>query len=266
MIQEEWRDVVGYEGYYIVSNRGVVKSVDRVVPQGCSMRTVKSKIKSVYFNSYGYPCVSLCKDCKTRAMPIHRILAMAFIPNPDNKPYIDHIDTDKSNFSLDNLRWVTAKENANNPLTLSHCRENLYIDEVMQRRLKTRKERQRITAPKDVYQYDLDGELLAHYDSSIEAERKTGVNAMSIRDACKKKRYSAGGFLWSYKIEEITYDVPTHTNAKAVLQYDKNGNFIKEWSSLAEVCKFYGSTPSNLSKKIARAKFRGKYVWKFKQQ
>lgn len=266
MIQEEiWKDVVDYEGYYIVSSNGVVKSVERLVPQGKSLRRVKEKVKAIHKNPCGYPCVTLCKGRKSRTIPLHIILAKAFIPNPENKPYIDHIDTNKENFSLDNLRWVTPKENANNPLTLSHCRENTYTNEVIQRRLETSRAKGTKTAPRDVYQYDLQGNFIARYKSSHDAERVTQINATAIRGACKKQRYSAGGFLWSYQMGEISYDKPTHTNAKKVLQYDKNGKFIREWASLADVCKVYGSTSSNLSKRIARGKFRGKYIWKFKE-
>lgn len=263
--QKEWRDVVGYEGYYVVNANGVVKSVDRFVPQYGGLRHVPEKIKASYLNAKGYPCVTLCKNKKSRCMPIHIILAKAFIPNPDNKPCIDHIDTNKQNFSLSNLRWVTEKENSNNPLTLQHCRENSYTDDVMRRRLQTRKNRKTKTAPKDVYQYDLNGYFIKKYECSNEAERCTQINATAIRAVCNGKRYSAGGFLWSYKKEQVSYNVPTHTNAKKVMQYDKNGIFIKEWESLASVCKVYGSTPSNLSKRIARGKFRGKYIWTFKE-
>lgn len=266
MIQEEiWKDVVDYEGYYIVSSNGIVKSVERLVPQGKSLRRVKEKVKAINKNPCGYPCVTLCKGRKSRAIPLHIILAKAFIPNPENKPYIDHIDTNKDNFSLDNLRWVTAKENSNNPLTLVHCKQNTYTDEVIKRRLETSKKRGGITAPKDVYQYDLQGNFVSRYKSASDAERATQINATAIRGACKKQRYSAGGFLWSYQMDEVRYEKPTHPNAKKVLQYDKSGNFIREWKSLDEVCSEYGSTSSNLSKRIMRGKFRGKYIWKFKE-
>lgn len=265
MEQQKWKDVVGYEGYYVVSNDGIVKSVERKVTQGHWLRTVKEKIKTIHYNAYGYPCVTLCKNGQSKSIPLHIIIAKAFIQNPENKFYVDHIDTNKNNFYIGNLRWVTAKENANNPLTLQHCKQNTYIEEVIKRRLATSKKRENITAPKDIYQYTLQGELLGCYSSSKEAERLTQVNASAIRSVCNKKRYSAGGFLWSYQLEEMNFEKPVHTNAKAVLQYDKNGEFIKEWHSLAEVCKVYGSTPSNLSKRIKKAKFRGKYIWKFKE-
>ena len=84
--QKEWRDVVGYEGYYVVNANGVVKSVDRFVPQYGGLRHVPEKIKASYLNAKGYPCVTLCKNKKSRCMPKHIILAKAVIPNPDNTP------------------------------------------------------------------------------------------------------------------------------------------------------------------------------------
>lgn len=263
---KEWKDVVGYEGYYVVNEKGVVKSVDRLVIRGGKPYHVQECIKIARNNPYGYPCVTLCKDGRSRLMPIHIILAKAFLPNPENKPQIDHIDTNKENYSLSNLRWVTNKENVNNPLTLRHCRENTYTSEVTQRRLITRKKKGGKTAPRDVYQYSLQGEYIAKYESANDAERKTGVNATSIREVCQQEgRYSAGGYLWRYNITDASYNPPIHTNAKTVLQYDKEGNFVKEWESLAAVCRVYGSTPSNLSKSIKRSRFRGLYIWKFKE-
>lgn len=265
MEKEIWKDVVGYEGYYVVNQYGVVKSVERFVPQGKSTRHVKEKIKSIRLSPDGYPCVTLCKDRKSKSIKIHIILAKAFIPNPENKPHIDHIDTNIQNYSLNNLRWVTPKENANNPITLKHCRENTYTKEVMRKRLETRKQRGCITAPQIVYQFKKNGEFVRSYESLQEAQRETSISATTIGLVCKGERYSAGGFLWSNSMKEVSYNVPTHTNAKRILQYDKEGNFIREWESLAAVCKVYGSTPSNLSKSIKRGRFRGKYIWTFKE-
>lgn len=265
MEKEIWKDVVGYEGYYMVNQYGVVKSVERFVPQGKSIRYVKEKIKKININPHGYPYVTLCKNRKSKSIMLHVILAKAFIHNSENKPFIDHIDTNRENYSLDNLRWVTAKENSNNPLTLKHCRENTYTEEVSRMMLETRKKRGCTNAPRMVYQFKKSGEFVQSFESMQDAQRKTNINANSIRLACRGDRYSAGGFLWSNSLKEVSYNVPTHTNAKKVLQYDKDGKFIKEWESLASVCKVYGSTPSNLSKRIARGKFRGKYIWTFKE-
>lgn len=267
MENETWKTISGYEGYYKISSKGRVKSLDRTVKQGCSFRKVKSRYKKIHIGTHGYPCVTLCKDRKSRSIPIHLLLAKAFIPNPLNKPYVDHINTNKMDYKLENLRWVTPKENANNPLTLKHCKENTYISSVSSRANDTKRKKNTKTAPRIVYQFDKIGHLINQYESSREAQRYTGIQASSIRDVCVGKRYSCGGFLWSYSKEIVPqYLKPTHTNAKTVLQFDKNGIFIKEWKSLRAVCEVYGSSPSNLSRSIKNGKFRGKYIWKFKNK
>lgn len=268
MDNEIWKDIAGYEGYFQISNFGRVKSLERIVLWQGKPRKEKEKMKEHYISREGYPCVTLCKERKSRSYFVHRLLAQAFIPNPDNKPFVDHIDTNKENFSLDNLRWVTAKENANNPKTLQHCRENTYTENSLRKRIETRKERGCKSAPRMVFQYSKEGDFVSEYESSSEAERQTGINACSIALVCKGKRYSAGGYIWSYdKNSKVIYDKPVSPNAKRVLQYDRKGNLIKEWDSLMAVCKeTKWSSSSNLSKAIQRQKFRGEYIWKFKEE
>ena len=128
-MEEVWKPVVGFEGYYEISSYGRVRSVERYVRQSNHLRYVPMKIKKIIPNRFGYPVVTLCRNRRSRQYGIHRLLAEAFIPNPENKPFVDHINTDITDFRLDNLRWVTAKENANNSLTLKHCRENTYTPE-----------------------------------------------------------------------------------------------------------------------------------------
>lgn len=100
---EYWRDVIGFEGLYSVSSLGRVKG--------------REKILKPSDNGKGYMTVCLYKDGKSYRKYIHRLVAEAFIPNPDNKPQIDHIDTVKTNNSVENLRWTTPEENGNNPTT-----------------------------------------------------------------------------------------------------------------------------------------------------
>lgn len=109
-MKEIWKDVVGYEGLYQVSNYGRVKSLNY-------NRTGQERIMSPRHTKNGYLELLLYKDGKRKQHQTHRLVAKAFIPNPDNKPYLDHINTIRTDNRTDNLRWVTHKENCNNPLT-----------------------------------------------------------------------------------------------------------------------------------------------------
>lgn len=111
MQEEVWRDVVGYEGLYEVSNLGRVRSLDRVVAHHTAGKAVrKGRMRKLAFDGH-YLNVSLSKDGKTVVRRVHRVVAQAFIPNPDNLSDVDHIDCDKLNNRVDNLRWCTSAEN-----------------------------------------------------------------------------------------------------------------------------------------------------------
>ena len=117
MEEEVWKSIKDYEGLYEVSNLGRVKSFNY-------RGTGKEKIlKNIECNN-GYLTVGLTKDRKQKFFFIHRLVAEAFIPNLDNKPCIDHINTIKTDNRVENLRWVNHEENNNNPLTKEHMSEN----------------------------------------------------------------------------------------------------------------------------------------------
>ena len=105
---EEWRPVVGYEGLYEVSNTGQVRSLDRFY-----YRLHKGKVLSPAKDRYGYLTVTLNCNGKSKTIKIHRLVAQAFIENPDNLPQVNHKDEDKTNNNVDNLEWCTAKYNVN---------------------------------------------------------------------------------------------------------------------------------------------------------
>lgn len=98
---EIWKDIDGYDGYYQVSNMGNVRNA------------VKSKILKQQKSRNGYLTVSLTKNNKLTTYRVHRLVASAFIPNPDNKPSVNHIDCDPLNNKAENLEWCTAQENSN---------------------------------------------------------------------------------------------------------------------------------------------------------
>lgn len=97
MSEEIWKDIPGYEGLYFASTHGRIKN--------------KKKVMSSNKNNSGYQMMHLSLFGKSRAYTVHRLIAITFIPNPGCKPQIDHIDCDKSNNKVDNLRWVSQGEN-----------------------------------------------------------------------------------------------------------------------------------------------------------
>ena len=114
-MQEQWKDVVGYEGRYMVSNLGNIKSTFKYSDNKMNKRLNKLgyREKNIYigYNTSGYPVVVLRENGKKKFKSIHRLVAEAFIPKKENKNIVNHIDGNKSNNCVDNLEWVTSKEN-----------------------------------------------------------------------------------------------------------------------------------------------------------
>ncbi len=113
METEIWKDIDGYEGIYAVSNMGRVKSLSRKkYARGILYRGTTEEIILKYtLNGNGYPKFGLMKDRKVTQKMVHRLVAIAFIPNPNNHPVVNHKNGDKKDFSIENLEWCTHKEN-----------------------------------------------------------------------------------------------------------------------------------------------------------
>lgn len=187
MKEEEWKDVVGYEGLYQVSNFGRVKSLEKM--RGAFMQKEIIK-KQIYSN--GYLRCQLHKNGESRKIFIHRLVAEAFILNPDNKPQVDHIDRNRSNNSVENLRWCTAKENVLFEGTRDIRRRALNIvhnDPIIQeKRLKK--------VCKKVVQEDLNGKIMRIWNSLVEIKRELGVD---VSNQCNKV------YKRSYRIKDSTF-------------------------------------------------------------
>lgn len=170
-LREIWDNVRGYEGTYLVSTYGRVLSAPR--------NGTKSEwhIMSPHYVR-GYIQYELSKNNATRAIKAHRIVAEAFLPNPENKREINHIDGDKHNNSLDNLEWVTPSEN------------HLHASYVLKKGIRR------------VNQLSRDGKLLNIWSSIKEAGKALNICSGDISRAAAGKRQTAGGYKWRYA-EEI---------------------------------------------------------------
>lgn len=119
LLNEEFRDVEGFEGYYQISNYGRVKSLKRSLTQyngyGYFSHSYKERILSLCRQKQGYLMVNLTKECKKHLLQVHRLVSKAFLDNPENKPCVNHIDCNPSNNRIDNLEFCTQKEN------VEHC-------------------------------------------------------------------------------------------------------------------------------------------------
>lgn len=113
-VKEEWRDIAGFEGLYQVSNLGRIKSLAKTDAIG---RFKKERFLIPGNSKNGYLHLSLCKNGVVKQFTVHRLIATAFVPNPENKPCVDHIDCNRQNNRADNLLWVTYSENNLNPIT-----------------------------------------------------------------------------------------------------------------------------------------------------
>lgn len=211
MEKEIWRPVVGFEGFYEVSNKGRIRSLPRTfATRNGRTFTARGGILKECVDSNGYPCVVLSKNSISGRKAIHRILMEAFVDNPEKKPHIDHIDTNIKNYNLSNLRWVTPKENANNPITKKKNKTNPHTPEARKKRMETRKRNKSVSSPKEIHQYTKNGEYVRSYESLAEASRVTGIQEGCIRvarDSFYQKKgnvyeKTGGGFVWKSKIIE----------------------------------------------------------------
>lgn len=115
MSKEEWKDIQGYEGLYQVSNLGRVKSLERITKIPNAKRIEKEKIRKLGTRN-GYFVINLMKNNKRKSFQVHRLVAEAFIDNPQDKPFVNHIDYNKKNNNVYNLEWCTQKENVHHSI------------------------------------------------------------------------------------------------------------------------------------------------------
>ena len=176
-MKEIWKAIKDYEGKYEVSNLGRVKSLERTSRLN---RKIKERILAPREHTGGYLRVQLSR----KDFYIHRLVAETFIPNPENKPMVNHKDGNKHNNCVDNLELVTHSENE------KHAYKNNLID----------KTKLSISHNKPVLQYKLDGKFIKEYKSIKEAnDTNPNIHGTSISKCLKGVYKTAGGYIWKYK-------------------------------------------------------------------
>lgn len=174
---EEWRTIFDFPNYE-VSNKGNIRSKEYNDSLG-HLRNSKKLKKQV--NNCGYEYVILSsKEEKHKTLTVHRIVAKTFIPNPEEKEDVNHIDGNKLNNNVNNLEWTTTQENIIKRYEIGIDGNNY----------------------KRVSQFDKDGNLVGSFPSSYEAERITGISRTHIGGCCRGERLTAGGYVWKFEIEE----------------------------------------------------------------
>lgn len=215
---------------------------------------------------------------------IHRVVARAFIPNPDNKPQVNHIDGNKSNnyvgceeenYQDGNLEWVTRGENMIHASKIGLINRDSEI-----RKEQCKKNREKIdyeAMQRPVCQLSLDGEYIRTYPSIKIASEINHITEGTIGETCRHIGYrkSAGGYIWVYKEEydpQKDYTYVCHqkdSNRRPVEQYDMNGNLIAEYESILDACRknnfSYGGNSYISEVCKGKRKHYKNFIWKYKE-
>lgn len=191
-MEEIWKDIKGYEGLYQVSNLGRVKSLGN----GKSNNS-KVKILKPCKNKDGYFLITLSKNNKKKSYRINRLVASAFIPNPNNLTQVNHKDEDKTNNRVDNLEWCDSKYNTN---------------------YGTRNKR----ISKPIIQFTKNGEFVRKWDSATQVEKELSIKQQNISKCCGEKIKSAYNYKWGYaddyeRIPFKVFDLEIYRKRKLIL-------------------------------------------------
>lgn len=181
---EIWKDIEGYEGFYQVSNLGNVRSLNW---------GKQGYVRNLYLKHHprGYRQVELVKNGKRKMLTVHRLVAQAFIPNPDGLTSINHKDEDKTNNRVENLEWCDKRYNFWYSWDLHHTSRPM-------KKVRKRTNSSYSNHLNKVAQLNLDGTVVRIWDNIASIKRELSFNNWSITQCCKGNRATAYGFRWQF--------------------------------------------------------------------
>ena len=191
-MEEIWKDVVGYEGIYQVSNKGNVLSLN-YGPKGPNHFIDNSpRIMRQTISTCGYRQIMLYKDSNPKVKYVHRLVAEAFIQKEEGKQQVNHKDGNKLNNDADNLEWVSARRNTRHAIEMGLRPVNQTIGKYGSNNPLSR----------PVDQYDLNGNLVRRWDSCTDAAEYYSTSKNSIRRCINGHRKTHRGFIWKYSLTD----------------------------------------------------------------
>ena len=206
-MKEIWKDIIGYEGLYRISDQGRIFSVK------------SGKIRETFVSNSGYKMIHLYKNGTDRHFTVHRLVADNFIPNPFDFKEINHINEDKSNNRHDNLEWCTQKYNENYGTNTRRVKES-YIANCNNR-------------PIDVY--DMNGVFLKTFDCSNDVCRELNIGRRALYSVCQGVVKSSKGYRFAFHGEELKpYDQKNKKRHVSVFKYDSEGYLSACYDSMRD--------------------------------
>lgn len=288
-MKEIWKDVVGYEGFYEVSNLGRIKRVEHYDSKN---HRYCERILSLNPQKNGYVRVHLSKNGIAEWESLHRIVATAFVEKKDGCDIVNHLDNNPSNNKAENLEWTTYKGNMEYAAIQGRMK---YKPENLKKAQESNKKAVIAT----------NGDVTHYFSSQVEAANFLGVNSCHISAACRKEYgyKKVGGYEWTYtdkeyqkkvkpnkvkmseeeyseflrkrmignkimlgkKLSEKTKEKLRKSQTKEVVQFQKNGEFVAEYYSTQEAKRCTGISHIDDCCRGDR-NTAGGYIWRYKNE